>query len=150
MIHDRHPHLPVIAVTGFMGTGKTVVGKALADLLGLDFLDTDKVIEESSGLSVAEIFEKHGESRFREMESALCRELVDRTGVVVATGGGTLLDESNFDLFSKKAQVVLLTTTVDTLCERLESDGMRPLLAAEADTSIRDRIISLLEQREQA
>ncbi len=117
---------PVVTVTGFMGTGKTKVGRALAGLLGLEFIDTDEAIAASAGKSVAEIFETDGESRFREMETEFCQTLGNRRGVVIATGGGTLMNPDTFQLFTKLGTVVLLETSVDVLCERLAGDPSRP------------------------
>jgi 3-dehydroquinate synthase len=143
--------LPVVVITGFMGTGKTEVGQALAVRLGLEFVDTDELIEHKSGLSVAEVFAKHGEAEFREMEDELCETLAHRHGVVIATGGGTLMRQRNFDRLSEAGDLVLLVTEPDTLVERLQTDASRPLLRGGAqdgdNLAIRERIVTLLEQR---
>lgn len=143
--------LPLIVVSGFMGTGKTSVGRALADILGLDFIDTDSEIERSAGGSIAEIFEKEGEGRFREMERAFCASLENRDGVVVATGGGTLLDDTTFRLFAGRGEIVLLESSLDSLCGRLSGDRKRPLLyddgVALSGERLRDRVASLLNDR---
>ena len=76
-----------LVLTGFMGTGKTTVGRILADRLGYGFVDTDEVIESRAG-PIPEIFDRDGEEAFREMERSVARELSGRTGLVIATGGG--------------------------------------------------------------
>ncbi len=142
---------PVIVITGFMGTGKTAVGKALSENLALDFIDTDVEIEASAGCSISEIFESQGEPHFREMERALCYSLRERTGLVIATGGGTLLDGEIFDLFSSIGQLVLLEASIDVLSRRLSSSSGRPLLppnpGRETSRPLEKRIEELLDAR---
>jgi 3-dehydroquinate synthase len=141
----------VIVITGFMGTGKTAVGKALSEILGLDFVDTDAEIEASAGCSIPEIFESKGEPHFRQMERAYCFSLRERSGLVIATGGGTLLDGEIFDLFSSMGQIVLLEASTDVLARRLSSAAGRPLLRANPGGAmsrpLEARIEALLEAR---
>ena len=142
---------PVIVVTGFMGAGKTTVGTALSGMLGLDFVDTDGEIAAAEGLAVSEIFEQRGEAHFRNLERALCYSLEKRRGVVIATGGGTLVDPSVFDLLSGMGRVVLLEAAPEVLSARIARSGGRPLLSAgrfpDAGASLEDRIRSLLDAR---
>ena len=137
-----------------MGTGKSTVGEKLAGMLGLDFLDTDHEIETKSGRSIADIFENDGEPAFRQMERQLCETLGQRDGVVIATGGGTLVDEANYRTLSKNGDVFLLETAPDVLVARLESNVDRPLLGDGngplAGKSLADRIQGLLEARADA
>ena len=84
-----------IILTGFMGTGKTTAGKALAARLDRRFQDMDDLIEEGAGLTVPEIFTIHGETRFRDIESQVCRDVAARTELIVATGGGALVNPEN-------------------------------------------------------
>jgi shikimate kinase len=119
----------VVVITGFMGTGKTQVGEALAGMLALEFVDTDREIETATGRSVSSIFETQGEDHFRALEEKLCGELGKRRGVVIATGGGTLLNEENYRALSTMARLVLLETATELLCERLAKDETRPLLS---------------------
>jgi shikimate kinase len=81
-----------IVLTGFMGAGKTAIGRVVAEKLGREFVDMDAEIEARAGRSIARIFREEGESAFRHMEAMLCAELSERQGLVVATGGGALLD----------------------------------------------------------
>jgi 3-dehydroquinate synthetase len=143
--------LPMIVVTGFIATGKTTVARSLADMLGLAFVDTDAEIERSTGRTIADIFAGDGEARFRALEKELCERINDRRGTVIATGGGTLLDEATFQLFAQRATIVLLEASLDTLSERLGSDRVRPLLSEDdkmlSNEALRRRIAELLENR---
>ena len=84
-----------IILTGFMGSGKTEVGKRLAQRLGYAFLDTDKLIEEKTGKSISEIFREEGESSFRELETEVIKNLSGITGYIISTGGGIVIREEN-------------------------------------------------------
>jgi 3-dehydroquinate synthase len=148
MTRISEPNPPVVVLAGFMGSGKTKVGRLLAERLGVEFIDTDALIESRAGMKVAEIFEQHGEERFREMESDLCHELSPTEGAVVSTGGGMLIDADNFRRFSEMGTVVLLECDVDATVDRLRGDESRPLLAGDGgDELLRLRIESLLAQR---
>jgi shikimate kinase/3-dehydroquinate synthase len=142
---------PAIVVTGFSGAGKTTVGRSLAEVLGLDFVDTDTEIAEAEGQPVSEIIERRGEPYFRGLEKKFCLSLEKRRGVVVATGGGTLVDESLFELFSRIGRIVLLEAEPPVLAERIERSGERPLLSSsrfdETGLSLEDRIRFLLGTR---
>ncbi|MGD8765520.1 MAG: 3-dehydroquinate synthase [Desulfobacteraceae bacterium] len=139
---------PNIILTGFMATGKTTVGKLLADQLGYDFVDTDELIVERSGQSVAEIFREKGEAAFREMEAAIARELSEREGLVVSTGGRLMLDPVNAATLSKRGRVFCLVATPEEVLERASKDRYvkRPLLEV---PNPMQRIVELLQQREE-
>ncbi len=136
-----------IVIAGFMGTGKTSVGREVARRLGREFLDMDALIEEQLGMSIAEVFAAHGESFFREQEGQLCRQLADRRGLVVATGGGALVAEENRMVLGTGSLLVCLTCEVDTLLRRLSHARDRPLLAL---PDRRQRINNLLAERREA
>jgi shikimate kinase len=104
-----------IILTGFMGTGKTRVGRAVAGQLGMSFLDTDREIEDREGSSISDIFSRFGEAHFRNLEKSLCREIAGRKGLVIATGGGMALDPENRRLLNSIGIVVCLR------CEAQES-----------------------------
>lgn len=147
--------IPLTVITGFMGTGKTAAGRVVAEMLGVEFVDTDQLIEEREGLSVADIFATKGEAHFRRCESELCGSLADQTDLVVATGGGTLVDPQNLALLSDRGRVVLLEASVDAIMQRVSGDGSRPLLTGDpAGTdpacSVEDRIRTLLADRREA
>ena len=116
-----------LVLTGFMGTGKTTVGRILADRLGFGFVDTDEVIESRAG-PVPQIFERQGEEVFREMERTVARELADRSGLVIATGGRMMLDEECAACLEHEADVFCLTADPDTIIERIGDTTKRPLL----------------------
>ena len=138
---------PNIILTGFMATGKTTVGRLLAEELGYEFVDTDELIEARSGQSVAEIFHHKGEAAFRDMEADLARELADKQGRVISTGGRMMLDPENAAALSKSGRVFCLVATAEEILQRVAEDThhRRPLL--EVPNPI-ERIVELLEQRE--
>lgn len=117
-----------IVLIGFMGTGKTSVGKRLAKHLNWDFLDTDLAIEEISGASVSEIFRKHGETRFRSEETVLMKRLRERKKMVIATGGGAPLNPENWEALSETGIIISLFAPIDTILERIGNKNDRPLL----------------------
>ena len=117
-----------IYLVGFMGTGKTTVGKQLALKAKMEFKDLDALIEKTAGESIPEIFEKHGEACFRALESQVLAEVVRSEGIVLATGGGVVLNPANLDIMKSNGIVVCLTAGVDTLWERLKNKTDRPLL----------------------
>lgn len=122
--HGMH-HLYLI---GNMGSGKTTVGKRIADSLCLPFYDMDALLEQASGQTIPEIFARHGEARFRELESVLLQEIAPKPAGVVATGGGVVLSESNRVLMRQSGWMVYLKASPDTLWQRLQRAQNRPLL----------------------
>jgi len=119
-----------IVITGFMGTGKTAMGRIVARRLGRRFVDTDEEIERRAGRATAEIFAAEGESAFRKMETALCQELSEEKGLVIATGGGALVDPVNRKRMMDSGIVICLTATVDEILCRVSGEQSRPLLSA--------------------
>jgi shikimate kinase len=119
-----------VYLVGPMGSGKTAVGRRLATLLGLTFLDSDAEIEKRTGVDIRFIFEKEGEARFREREREVIADLTARDGVVLATGGGVVLDPSNRERLATTGTVVYLQASVDTQLERTHRGRNRPLLLA--------------------
>ena len=117
-----------VILTGFMGTGKTSLGKLLAIRLGRPFVDIDKKIEEETRLSIPKIFERYGEEHFRELERAAVKELSERRGLVIATGGGTIKDEENLRLLKSSGVMICLTTEPEEIFNRTARRGERPVL----------------------
>jgi shikimate kinase len=118
-----------IALVGFMGTGKTAVGKALAEKLAREFIELDPLIEQMAGKTIPEIFKDDGEIAFRELEIAVCKEAASRKNAVIACGGGIVLNKINIDRLREGAVIVYLTASPDTILERtLNDDEERPLL----------------------
>ncbi len=118
-----------IVLFGFMGTGKTCVGRILAADLGMTFVDMDAVIERRCGKTIPHIFSEHGEPFFRALERQLVMELAAQSGLVIATGGGVVLQADNVRDYAKTGLVVCLTATPETIWARLKDDASRPLLA---------------------
>ena len=110
------------------GGGKSTVARHLARRLGVDFIDTDTLIEQRIGCSISAFFEQAGESRFRQIESEVLDESVDGTGGVIATGGGIVLAEANRALLTRHTTCVYLRSTPEELFRRLRHDAKRPLL----------------------
>lgn len=111
-----------------MAAGKTTVGRQLARALGLDFVDSDREIERHCGVDIPTIFDYEGESGFRRRERAIISELTQRDGIVLATGGGAILDPGNRQDLAQRGVVVYLATTVDEQLRRTRNDRSRPLL----------------------
>ena len=133
-----------IIITGFMGTGKSVVAKQLACKLKMEFIDMDRIIEERQGTSIANIFARYGENYFRQQENKLVKELSKKENMVIATGGGTLLSSDNIRILSQKGKIICLHADSQTIYNRVKRKNNRPLLNGE---SILDKINHLLKER---
>lgn len=117
-----------VVLVGMMGTGKSSIGRRLAALLHLPFVDADEAIEEAAQLTIAEIFERHGEAQFRDGERRVIARLMDGERKVIATGGGAFVNPETRALILSKAITVWLDADVDTLVERTARKDTRPLL----------------------
>lgn len=133
-----------IYLLGFMGTGKTAVGKALAKRLSWKFLDLDDLIEEREGTKIVDIFAKKGEPYFRDVESQVLRETIDREDLVIACGGGIVLNEDNIKLIEDKDFAICLDAAPGVIYERTKKFAHRPLLNVE---NPQGRIKELLNKR---
>ncbi len=111
-----------------MGAGKSTIGRQLAQQLNMDFLDSDAVIEERSGADIGWIFDLEGEEGFRKREERIINELTQMQGIVLSTGGGTVLSKDNRNYLSARGIVIYLETTVDKQFQRTQRDKKRPLL----------------------
>lgn len=134
-----------IILIGFMGTGKTAIGKRLAQAMGKQFIDTDKDIENVTGMTIPQIFNKHGEVRFRSEEKLAIRKACSRSNVVIATGGGAVLDDDNIRIMRSCGRVICLTARPEVIQNRIKRKDNRPLL--HRDKSIR-KITQLLNERD--
>ncbi|MBX3689695.1 shikimate kinase [Dokdonella sp.] len=131
-------------LVGPMGAGKSTVGRHVAERLGLSFVDLDHEVEHRTGASIALIFELEGEAGFREREHAALAELAQRDGIVLATGGGAILDMRNRHILRERGFVVWLDSDVEVQIERLARDRQRPLLRT---PDRRERLETLARER---
>jgi len=134
-----------VFLVGPMGSGKSTIGRQLARALGLEFVDCDQAIEEQTGASVALIFDIEGEAGFRSRERAMIEQLSAREGIVLATGGGAVLDPANRAWLRARGQVVYLACSVAQQFERTRHSRHRPLLQAPDPEA---RLAALLELRD--
>jgi len=130
---------PGVVLVGFMGSGKSSVGRELARRVGADFVDVDTWIEKSTGRSVPDLFAAEGEPAFRDLEKAALQAVLAVKGRVVATGGGAFLDEENRRLLKAYGPVVFLEAEVGTILRRVSGSAHRPLLhGGDRETVVRD------------
>ncbi|MGN0524411.1 shikimate kinase [Eubacterium sp.] len=116
-----------IVLCGFMGSGKTVVGRELAKIMGVKFVDTDELIEKEQGIAIKAIFAAHGEDYFRDLEYEMCKKVAQMKGAVVSTGGGAMTFARNVEAIKKGSKVVFLDASFDVICDRIGNSTTRPL-----------------------
>lgn len=116
-----------IVLCGFMGSGKSTIGKALAEKLNLEFIDTDTLIEENEGMKISQIFEKYGEKYFRECETKLIEKLSQGKGRVIALGGGLAANSENHKFLKNSGKIVFLNCSIEETLKRILGDTTRPL-----------------------
>lgn len=142
-----YPKEQNIVLTGFMGAGKTRIGRELAAQLSFEFIDTDAYIETKEGMTISNIFATKGESYFRALEVQVLHELAKKKGVIISTGGGMPLQTKNAAMLKECGRVIYLQASAETIYQRLKGDTSRPLLQTE---NPRDAINQLLAEREKA
>ncbi|MBS3029089.1 MAG: shikimate kinase [Dolichospermum sp. DET50] len=130
-------------LVGMMGVGKTTIGKLLAEEIGYRFVDTDEVIVKAAGKSINEIFAENGEAEFRQLESDVLAQVCAYTKLVIATGGGIIMQQHNWS-YLHHGLIVWLDVPVQIILQRLAEDDTRPLLQDDPESKLR----SLLEQRQ--
>jgi shikimate kinase len=133
-----------IVLTGFMGTGKTEVGRILSMKLGYALVDADTEVEKEQGMTITDIFKQYGEPKFRDIESNVIKRLSEIKNAVISTGGGAVLRQENMDNLRKNGVVVCLTASPETILKRTSSNNDRPLL--QVDNPLQ-KIKELLEFR---
>lgn len=139
-----------VVLIGFMGTGKSSCGRAIAQQLGYRFVDLDKEIETKYQMPIPAMFKQHGENWFRQREKEMVAHWANQKNVVISTGGGTVKNPENTACLRKNGKIVCLQADVDTLAERTARQGRRPVLDAKAAQLGGDRkaaIRALLEER---
>ncbi len=137
-----------IILIGFMGSGKTTVGKRLSESLNIPFVDTDEEIEKTSNMKIADIFSKYGEVYFRDLETKEVRKLLkDTKRKVISVGGGLAVQERNQPYLKKMGTVIFLEAREENLIKRLTGDTTRPMLKG---GDLKERIETLMKQRQEA
>ena len=136
-----------IVLCGFMATGKSSVGRRLAEMVHYDFLDMDAAIEADAGMSIPEIFSSKGEPEFRALESLMVERIAKKTGCVIAAGGGTIVNPQNLARLKGSGVIITLTAEVPTILQRIGTGEDRPMLW-EGDRT--EKIRALLEKRKEA
>jgi len=126
-----------------MGAGKTSVGRFLAKKLGLKFSDLDEIIENECGMTISRIFSEYGENFFRDIESKKLRSVSKRGGHIVATGGGAVLRQNNWEVMKKSGITIYLKASPDVLWNRIKNDTSRPLLQVEKPFEKVSELLSL-------
>lgn len=134
-----------LALVGFMGVGKSTVGHQLADELGFEFVDTDELIEQQTGMKISDIFSTAGEPAFRDLERKLIDEMSEWSGKVIATGGGMVAQPGNLDRIKENALVVCLWAGASTIHQRTKHQTHRPILQTDDPEA---KIKELLAARE--
>jgi len=134
-----------VVLTGFMGTGKSSIGKLLAYRLGKSFVDIDKQIEKEMGISIPEIFAKYGEEFFRVKEHEVVERISRYKNAVIATGGGVVLNARNMECLRQKGLIICLRANPDVILERTSRRPTRPLLQCENPRQV---IVDLLAKRQ--
>ena len=134
-----------IILIGMMGAGKTTIGKSLANYLDKTFIDSDHEIQKRTGVKIPVIFEIEGEVGFRKREADMLRELLKINNIVLATGGGIIINEENRKLLKQKGTIIYLRATVNDLLHRTRHDKNRPLLQT---TDLQVKLTELYDQRD--
>ncbi|HXA42567.1 MAG TPA: shikimate kinase [Candidatus Solibacter sp.] len=141
-----------LVLVGFMASGKSSVGRIVADQLDVEFIDLDEMVEGMTGKTISELFDQQGEARFRRFESAALAQALAGGGKVVAVGGGAVIDDRNWELIEKGANVVVrLAASGDEILRRLDDGGGRPLAGGgrlRERPDLREDLLRLAEARE--
>ncbi|MCH7995613.1 MAG: shikimate kinase [Planctomycetes bacterium] len=146
--HGHHRARKSIALIGYRGSGKTVVGRELASLTGLPLVDTDELVTRRAGASIAEIFDRQGEAEFRRLECAAVAQAVAGPPSVISVGGGAVLDDGNVVALKSAATVVWLTAPTDDLITRIRGDQSSPQTRPPlTNQPLKDEVERLLAER---
>ncbi len=135
-----------VVLVGPMGSGKTTIGRRIAEILKVDFYDADHEIIDKTGVSIDHIFDVEGEEGFRKRESKVLKELCNRSNIVLATGGGAVILEENRSVIKKTQSVIYLLSSVDQILRRTAKSKTRPIL--ENSTNRRQTISNIIDSRD--
>ncbi len=135
-----------LVLVGFMGAGKTVIGKKISSILNIEFIDMDEVIEKNEGMPISSIFQTYGEIYFRSLEKNLLKKLIRKENIIISTGGGVIEDKDNYELLKSNGEVIFLKASPETIMDHLKNSmERRPLLENSKDPA--DTIRKLLKNR---
>lgn len=137
----------IIFLIGYMGSGKSTIGKELSEILSIPFIDMDEQIEKNEGLSISEIFAFKGEKYFRDLEHDFLVNLDPDSNVIIATGGGAPCFNDNMTLLSEKGVVVWLMVSVKNIVNRIKGNNKRPLIKEKTESELYQYIRSHLQER---
>lgn len=133
-----------LMLIGFMGTGKSTVAEKLKEMLQVEQIEMDALIAEEAGMSIPDIFEKFGESHFRDLETEMLRKFKEKKPVVVSCGGGAVLRDENIEIMKGQGKIILLTATPETIYDRVKGTNDRPVLNGNMNV---EYISELMEKR---
>lgn len=136
----------IFYLTGFMGAGKSTIGPILANTLGWEYYDLDKVIEEKLGMKIVQIFEEHGEKFFRENEKKILQEIIKNNDSIVSLGGGTMANQLNLKILKESGTIIYLKASVDSLYKRLEFKRDRPNLNPSDGKPSKEKLVSRINE----
>jgi len=136
----------IIFLTGFMGSGKSTVGPILANTLGWNFFDLDRVIEEKTGKKIREIFEQDGEEYFRKLETKTLKEVSANNNVIISLGGGTIASDENIKILKNTGTLVYLKMSEEAAYERLKHKRDRPSLKNTSEDFSKERLMSTINE----
>jgi len=133
-----------IVLIGMMGSGKSTIGKRLASMIDANFLDMDEMIEQREGKAITKIFEERGEAYFRALEHLVAKELEHKSNVVIATGGGVVINKDTMAALQHNSQIVYLHIPITSIVNRLKGDRTRPLLQ---NTALEEKLTQVFAER---
>ncbi len=131
----------IVYLAGFMGAGKSTVGPILANTLGWDYFDLDRVVEDRLGKKIKTIFEENGEPFFRQVESEILKELSNSRNVIISLGGGTIVNQANLRLVKNTGKIVYLKASVDSIYKRVAFKRDRPNLIIEGEEFSKEKLV---------
>ena len=142
----------IVFLSGFMGSGKSTIGPILANVLGWNFFDLDRVIESKQSKKIVDIFAEKGEAAFRLLEREVLREITKGENVIIALGGGTIADQKNINFMKKKGKIIFLEASAESFYQRLRFKTDRPMLRGKdeellSQDELRKRISEILNYR---
>jgi shikimate kinase len=142
----------IIFLAGFMASGKSTIGPILANTLGWNFFDLDRVIELKQDKKIVDIFAEKGEAGFRKLEREVLQKIVKEENLIIALGGGTIADQKNINFIKKKGKIIFLEASPDSFYKRLKFKSDRPMLKGKDENllsqdELKNRIVEILNYR---